>query len=277
MIKKVEIKNSNTSLVHLKENELSIQFNLDGFSFCITNQNEQKTLYFCKYSFENSVKTPEKLLLKIQEIFSTDSHLQKDFSKVTVIHSNNLSTLVPSKYFKEDQLASYLKFNIKVLATDFIAFDAIAAQQIKNVYVPYVNINNYLFNNFGEFDYKHHTTVLIENYTLQNTGEETTMYVNVDKSTLDITILKAKKVVLLNSFTYHTKEDFMYYILFVAEQLNLDTAKFKLYFTGEIDKETSLYKIAYLYIKNMYLLESNNSIFKILDLPKHTNYTLLGS
>lgn len=277
MIKKVRKSNSTISLTHSKDNELSIQFNLDGFSFCIKNPTTKRDIYFCEYDFENSVKNPENLLLKVKEIFKTDTYLQKDFSKVTIIHQNNLSTLVPNAFFNEEKLSNYLDFNIKVLKTDFIAFDTLNKLEAKNIYVPYININNYLFQNFGEFDYQHHTTILLEKYIRQNSSKDKIMYINVSKSNIDIIVLEHKKLVLSNSFNFNTKEDFLYYILFTAEQLNLDTKEFPLYFTGAISLDSPIYKIAYKYIKNIYFLESNNLIFKDLDTPKHSNYILLGS
>lgn len=272
----MEKKNSNNYLKHSKDKELSIQFTLGGFSFCIKNVDLNKDVYFCEYIFDETLATPQNLLLKIKEIFKNDTDLQQDFSKVNIIHQNNLSTLVPNLLFKEDLLKNYLEFNIKVLATDFITFDELENIEAKNVYVPYININNYLFQNFGEFNYQHHTTVLLDKYLKQNTFLEKVMYVNVSKTSIDIIVLEHKKVVLSNSFNFTTAEDFIYYILFVAEQLDLDTKTCKLFFTGNITLETALYKIAYKYIKNVAFLESKNPIFTTLDKPKHANYILLG-
>ncbi|WP_232734728.1 DUF3822 family protein [Polaribacter sp. ALD11] len=261
----------------IKDNRLSIQFNLDGFSFSIYNTASKKEVYFREYNFESSQTTPENLLLKIEAIFKTDTHLQSDFNSVTVIHQNNLATLVPNSFFDERKLASYLNFNIKTLATDFITFDNLETLDSKNIYVPYVNINNYLFQNFGEFEYKHHSTVLIEKLLKLNRIKEKTMFVNVSKATLDIVVLENDKLVLSNTFSYNSKEDFIYYILFVAEQLNIDTKEFPLYFMGEITLNSAIYKTTYKYIKNVYFFESSNSIFSELSIPSHSNFILLGS
>ncbi|QOD61794.1 DUF3822 family protein [Polaribacter haliotis] len=269
-------KNSTPILKNTKDNKLSIQFNLDGFSFSIQDSISKKDIYFCAYTFKETQATPENLLLKIDDIFKNDTHLQQDFSTVIVIHQNNLSALVPNQYFNEDKLSSYLNFNIKTLSTDFITFDEISSIDAKNVYVPYVNINNYLFNNFGEFDYKHHSSVLIDKLILRNKNESKTMYVNVSKTTFDIVVLENKKLVLYNSFAYTSKEDFLYYILFVAEQLQLDTNEFPLYLMGDIIFNSELYKITYTYIKNLNFLGSKNPIFKELNLETHTNFILLG-
>ena len=276
MIKQVQKKNSTISLKETKDIALSIQFNLDGFSFCISNFNTNKSLFFKAYKFDETLNSPEELLKKITKIFKSDANLQLTYSSVEVIHQNNLSTLVPNLFFDEKLLASYLNHNIKTLKNDFLTFDDIDALNIKNVYVPYVNINNYLFQNFGEFEYKHHNTLLLEKLLNVNNSDEKTMYINVTKNTFDIIVLERKKLIFNNTFFYTTKEDFIYYILFTAEQLTLNTEKFKLYFVGEINLNDELYKITFTYIKNVFFLKSTNSIFKKLKIANHSNYILLG-
>ena len=275
--KKVIKNNSNTTLINSKDTKLSIQFNLDGFSFCITNNTTKEVLYFSEYLFEEKQITPENLLKKIEEIFKTDEYLQKDFSSVLVIHQNNLFTLVPNPYFSENKLSEYLNFNIKTLVTDFITFDDIQAVNAKNVYVPYVNINNYLFQNFGEFEYKHHLTAFIENLISLPNSVEKKVFVNVSKDTIDLIVIGNKQLEFSNSFYFETKEDFIYYILFTFEQLKLDVEAIKLYFTGDIELESEIYGITYQYIRNIYFLESKNNIFNKLNASKHSNYILLNS
>jgi len=278
MIKKTVIKkNSTPTLTNTKETRLSIQFNLDGFSFCISNNTSNETVYFSEYEFDEKQGTPESLLKQIEAIFKTDIQLQKDFSSVLVIHQNDLFTLVPNAYFSEDKLLEYLDFNIKTIATDFITFDNIESMNAKNVYVPYVNINNYLFQNFGEFEYKHHLTILIENKISLPASKERKIYINVSKENFDIVILQNKKIEFSNSFSFETKEDFMYYILFTFEQLKIDVEEVKIYFTGAIDIETEIYKITYQYVRNIFFLESTSKIFNQLSAPKHSNYILLNS
>ncbi len=277
MIKmKVQKKNNKNYLVQTKDIALSIQFSLDGFSFCVSDFVSKKKIFFTEYLFDKTQNSPEDLLKKIKNIFKSDENLQLDYKYVQVIHQNTLSTLVPSKYFDEKSLETYLNLNIKTLKTDFIAFDDLTAIDAKNIYVPYVNINNYLFQNFGEFDYQHHHTILLEKLLKLDNYLEKTMYVNVSNNNIDIVVLEDKKVLLLNSFHYLNKEGFIYYLLFVAEQLQLKPEEFKLFFTGAISVNDNLYKITYKYIQNIFFLENNDSLLKELDIYKHSNYILLG-
>ena len=278
MINKSVIKKSSTiSLRDTKDTKLSIQFNLDGFSFCITDNTSEEILYFYEYLFKEKKITPESLLKKIEELFKTDSYLQKDFSSVSVVHQNNLSCLVPNTYFSENKLSEYLNFNIKTLTSDFITFDDIQSIKAKNVYIPYVNINNFLFQNFGEFEYKHHLTIFIEKLISINNSDEKVVYVNVSSDSFDVVVIQNKQLYFSNSFSFETKEDFIYYILFTFEQLKLDVEEIQLYFTGDVELESELYTITYQYIRNVLFLESNNPIFKQLNYSKHSNYILLGS
>jgi hypothetical protein len=274
--KTVQKKNNNTSLEKTKDIELSIQFSLDGFSFCVLNSVTKKNIHFKEYLFEETKETPEELLSKIELLFKNDSNLQLEYSSVTAIHQNDLSSLVPAKFFDKKSLSGYLNFNIKTLKTDFITFDDITNLDAKTVYVPYVNINNFLFQNFGEFNFKHHSTVLLEKLLTIDGSNEKRMYVNVYKNTFDIVILENKKLIFYNTFSYHTKEDFIYYILFTAEQCQLKTEEFKLFFMGKIDVKSDIYKIAYTYIKNIFFLKSKNLFFIDLKIANHTNYILLG-
>ena len=277
MIKTIVQKTINNIIKENYRKEISIQFSLDGFSFCICNSETKELQHFTTHTFENSVTTPELLVSKIEELFNQFKILQQNFETVTIIHQNNLSTLVPTALFNENELQLYLDYNIKTLKNDFIAYDSLTQLDIKNVYIPYININNYLFQQFGEFEYKHHSTVLIDKLILHSKNNtETQFFVNVAATNFDIVVIKNSKLIFYNSFSFTTKEDFIYYILFTAEQIKLDTAVFNLYFLGEINIDSETYKIAYRYIKNIFFLESKNSIFKDLEIANHSNYILLG-
>jgi len=277
MTEKMALKNNTTiSQRKTKDILLSIQFSLDGFSFCTSNSVSKEKLCFKKYTFHESLNSPEELLDEIKGIFKNNTDLQLEYTAVEVIHQNNLSTIVPDAYFDELLLHEYLKYNIKTLKNDFITFDEIEDIKAKNVYIPYVNINNYLFQNFGAFEFKHHSSVLIEKLLAVHHFSEKTLYANVANNNVDLIILEGQKLIFSNSFTFTSKEDFIYYILFTAEQNQLDPEAFRLYFLGNITPESDLYKITYTYIKNVLFLESNNAIYTKLKLPNHSNFILLG-
>jgi len=154
--------------------------------------------------------------------------------------------------FDENELANYLKFNTKILANDHISYDEVENHDMITVYVPFVNVNNYLYGLFGEFTYKHSGTVMVESLlTGQSIPKEPTCYVHVSDRQMEVTIISQRKLLLYNSFDFVTKEDFIYYLLFTLEQLKLDTETIKLKLFGSIEEGDSIYNICYEYVKNI--------------------------
>jgi len=268
------LKKISKNIDNISKRKLSIQFSLDGFSFCIANF-ENTVFHFSSYSFEEET-TPESLLGCVEKIFKSDQDLHDDFESVLVIHENHLNSFVPNVYFKEDALKSYLNYNIKTIATDYITFDAIEPLGLKNVYVPYVNVNNFLFQNFGEFEFKHHASLLVEKLIERSQKEQTHFYVNVSRNAFDIVVIDDRKLHFFNSFEFQTKEDFIYYILFTFEQLKLDPNELHLALLGEIDKESELYNIAYKYIRNLHFVNTSSLMAENVELEDHSNFILLG-
>ena len=271
----VKKKTINNNIEVTSKRKLSIQFSLDGFSFCTTNTHNE-VIEFSSYTFSKTKNSPELVLEKLQDIFKKEKSLQYDFETVTVIHQNNLNTLVPNEYFKEDALKSYLKYSIKTIATDLITFDELDFMNSKNVYIPYVNINNFLFQNFGEFEYKHYSSVLLEKLFSIATND-ICCYIHVSKSTFDIVIIKNSNLQFFNIFEYKTKEDFMYYVLFTLEQLDLSTEETLVSILGDMEEDSDLFRLMYTYIRNIDFLSSKNAVFNNQkEISKHSNFILLG-
>ena len=271
----VKKKTINNNIEVTSKRKLSIQFSLDGFSFCTTNTHNE-VIEFSSYTFSKTKNSPELVLEKLQDIFKKEKSLQYDFETVTVIHQNNLNTLVPNEYFKKDALKSYLKYSIKTIASDLITFDELDFMNSKNVYVPYVNINNFLFQNFGEFEYKHYSSVLLEKLFSIATND-ICCYIHVSKSTFDIVIIKNSNLQFFNIFEYKTKEDFMYYVLFTLEQLDLSTEETLVSILGDMEEDSDLFRLMYTYIRNIDFLSSKNAVFNNQkEISKHSNFILLG-
>ncbi|GGA87917.1 hypothetical protein GCM10008015_30630 [Flavobacterium palustre] len=238
-----------------KFKKLSIQVSLTGLSFCCFDTLNNTVSSFKDIPFGNFDKN-----LKIEDLFANAfekySELNEKYDEVLVIHSNNLSTFVPTPLFDENYLGSYLQYNTKVFETDFFAFDEISNYEINAVYIPYVNMNNFFIDKFGSFDYKHANSILVTKLLDASKNIDTKkMMVHFNSTHFEIVVIQNQKLLLFNSFEYQTPEDFIYYILFTAEQLNLNPENFPLELIGDITTESPFFKIAYKYIRNVSLID----------------------
>ncbi|SKB85800.1 Protein of unknown function [Salegentibacter holothuriorum] len=240
--------------------ELSIQVSLDGLSFCTLNSVENEVLHFNKIRFPQQLD-PIKVLAEIEKVFETNKTLV-EASQVKLIFDNALYSFVPASLFKEENASDYLKFNTKILKTDFISHEEIGNTGIINVYIPYTNIINFFFEKFGEFEYQHLNTILVKNLLDLPKVDRPQMFAHVKHKQFDLVVIENGELLLCNSFNFTEKEDFLYYILFTAEQLNLKPENFRLFLLGAISKASPLFKIAFEYIKHIELLEINFSFNK---------------
>lgn len=234
-----------------KFNKLSIQIGLNGLSFCALDSISNEILAYEKIRFKTS-STPYLLLKEIKEALNRTNIKNTSFSEIVVIHKNGLFSLVPKPLFDEKELPNYLKFNSKIMANDHIVFDELENHEMVNIYVPFTNVNNYFFDLFGEFEFKHSASVLIPTLLNQNrSSSETICYAYVEEKEMEIVVVSEKKLLFYNYFEYSTPEDFLYYLLFVLEQLNLDTTKVQLKLFGHIEEGDSKYELAFKYVNHV--------------------------
>ncbi|WP_242132440.1 DUF3822 family protein [Aestuariivivens marinum] len=258
--------------------KLSIQISLSGLSFCILQEETNTIIELKDFKFDKKLN-PLEVLDFLKQQFGNEQSLNQSFSSVCVIHTNELSTLVSKALFNEDCLADYLKFNAKILKSDFIDYDILSNLDIINVYVPYVNINNFIYDSFGAFTYKHFSTVLIESIlSKEKSGNDSKVYVHVESNHFEIVVTNQGQLILYNTFDYKTKEDFIYYILFTYEQLKLNPETHTLILLGNISKTNELYDIAYKYIRHIDFGSGiDNHRFNEKLSQKHSNFIILNS
>ena len=254
---------------------LSIQAGLSGLSFFVLDSFSDVIVDVVVENFSKQ-QTPNQLLKAVKTAFNHKDSLQKLFSKVQIIHDNEMQTLVPSAIFEEAHLSDYLKYNTKIFKNDFITYDVIQNKDAMLVYIPFVNINNYIFERFGSFEYKHSATVLIDKILqIEKNNNQKKLYINIHNTHFELIALDQNSFQLFNRFEYQTREDFIYYILFTAEQLDFNPENFKCILMGAVKDNDELFNIAYKYIRNVSLLPISNMRYNQNNSTQ--NFTLLNS
>lgn len=273
---------TNNSILEDSKSEyhkLSIQVSLNGLSFCVLDTLSNTLIASERIRFEREL-TPYAVQKEIKQLFDKNKIQNIQFSEVVVIHRNNLFCLVPIALFNKGELANYLKFNAKILANDHLEYDEISNLDMVNVYVPFVNINNYIYDLFGEFEFMHHGTILIKSLiNSHGNTNEPICYVHLMEGHMDITVIQNKKLLLYNNFSFAANEDFIYYLLFTLEQLKLDTETTKLKLFGAIEEGDDLFQLCHTYIQDISIfVPSQSAQFHFGELEQDSiDFTLLNS
>jgi hypothetical protein len=249
-----------------KYKKLLLQVSLNGFSFCVFDTLQKVVLVIKEIdftTFQNTSKVEE----NYYKAFNENFELKDSYDEIIVLHDNNLDTFVPKALFDDQFLGTYLQYNTKIFETDFFAVDEIANYEMSHIYIPYVNINNFLLDQFTTFNYKHINSILVSKLLdISKNIDENQVFVHFSSNKFEIVVVQNQKLLLYNSFDFITKEDFIYYLLFTTEQLNLNPEHFKLLLLGTISEESDLFQIAHKYVRNISLLD-------VSELQKHNDFS----
>jgi hypothetical protein len=266
-----------TSITDKTYKKLAIQVSLNGLSFCVFDTLSNIPLVVKHFQFDSFQRSA-----KIEDLFTSiykeNPELGNNYDQIVIIHSNNLCAFVPKVLFDEEFLGSYLQYNTKVFETDFFTFDSLDKYEMNNVYIPYVNMNNFFIDQYGSFEYKHANSILVSKLLdISKNNEQRMMFVLVSEGHFEIIVVQNQKLQFYNSFEYKTPEDFIYYLLFTGEQLQLNPEYFKLEFLGNIVESDALYQIAYKYIRNVSLFDVSEFNTTFTEIENRMHFILLHS
>ena len=233
--------------------KLSIQVSLNGLSFCVLDTISNALVLTYARSFDKEM-SPFDLHKALRADFEREGVLDYSYSEVISIHRNTLFALVPTPLFEPDHLADYVKFNAKILGNDHLDYDPVQGMDSVNVYVPFTGVNNYLFDLFGAFEFKHSGTVLLETLLkLPSSRQGTLAYMHLAEQQMDLAVFSNKKLLFYNSFIFSSPEDVLYFLLFSLEQLEIDAGALKLRLLGEITEGDPVYELCTRYLENVSL------------------------
>ena len=237
---------------------LSIQLSLNGFSFCIASA-EGKIVTNFKETNKEGLYTEQELYKQVVSFFNTKPELQAKFTNVEVIYHNDLFSLVPQELFDDNNKRSYLNYSVKTLATDYISHDSIKNTDIISVFIPYININNFLIDQLGEFNYQHSSSLLISHaVSLDKTNNKEKVYLHFSDNLFEVIITKGSELLLFNTFNFVTNQDVLYYVLFCMEQLSLSPNEIELTLLSTI--ESDLYDLIYTYVRSVNKTNTDNKL-----------------
>jgi len=232
--------------------KLSLQIAATGMSFCCFDRLNWEISNYHYLPFAKNLPVEDELW----RVFVQHPELKMPYDEVLVLHDNNFNTFVPNALFDQDYPGSYLQYNTKVFEADFFACDKLGSYDMTNVYVPLMNVNNFLVERIGAFDYKNTNSILVEKLLDASVNiDEKQVFVHVQESHFEIVVTHNQKLLLYNSFEYASAEDFLYYLLFTLEQLLLNPETITVRVLGTVDEAHPCFTLAYTYIRNIALYE----------------------
>jgi hypothetical protein len=198
-----------------------------------------------------------------------------NFKQLRFVLTPEKFTLVPKAFFQPGDGVKYLNFNSPLTKNEKVRFETLLNDTLVNIYA----IDSSFFAQLDalvKYKITALNSALIEYAASLN--EQQVICVHLLKDKFFITICQDKKLQFQNIFNYTTVEDFIYYLLFSLDQLEIDNQKACIHLSGAIDKTSILYATLLAYVHQVKLVNelekfSFSNVFN--DFPKQHIMDLL--
>jgi hypothetical protein len=159
---------------------------------------------------------------------------------------------VPAALYLESKKSKYLDFIGIRDDNSVVCADYIELADIYNVYCVSKKEHAKL-KEIENSEFRHASTLLLEDLIKENheRTDDSRVYLNVKNNSFEMVVLKGAKLLFDNVFRFKTKEDFLYFVLFSMEQLNIDVEITPVYFMGMIEKDSQIVELVTRYIRDV--------------------------
>ncbi|MGQ1788471.1 MULTISPECIES: DUF3822 family protein [unclassified Saccharicrinis] len=258
---------------------LSIQLHLDGFSFCVLDPVSNEYIQF----EHRPLKFNEEIMDVLEKELAQRQLLVYPYQKVFVIYNTQNYSLIPQALYSSIEDPGYLDF---CFADGFDGENEVCfANKIKmadsfcSFKVP-KRLTEIVDTYYSHVKYFCQATPFIETALLSTSTDIGHNHVHINLqpsgSYFDIIVTSSNNLKMHNTFKYHDHKEFLYFAMFVFDQMKLDTRHTKVFLTGNIEKSNEIYSMLKKYIKQVEIETTTNhfkfsGVFKNIPLQNHLN------
>ncbi len=240
-----------------KIKDLSLLIGNDGFSFAIFSQ-EKELLALRDYRFSEENKLDDCL-----STINKDNLLKSIFQKVNIATDSKTSALVPTKLYDQRFPERYLHQE-DPLSNDeqeMIWIDEVEVIDGKNVHSVSIKLKNQLSDYFPGATFVHCNSILINSFARLEQGADTQkVFIHIGSDTCQTFYFDGNKLIGSSDFEFKSPNDFLYFVLLIFKNHNLDPEKVPLYISGKLEPKSLIYDKLYRYIRTIKWSEPSSNI-----------------
>ncbi len=243
------IVNSQPQLGKTTDYRLSIQADLNGFSFSVTDQKQKSLLFLYSSEFLMDVEDMDSYVKKCSDLFATLPLLRSKFSRVNVIYNTEKYSAIPAKLHKKGEEIKVLTKLHKLDDLDEIN----TVRVIKENMVILFAVNSTFLNMVKEYqpDFNLYPSVFCHLTYLPLFEEYNKISFNFIKGVVSITAAEGDKIIFCNSFPAFHFNSALYFLLLALKEVQFNPDTTTVYISGNI-RDLEIFDIAKYFSKIKY-------------------------
>ncbi len=240
--------------------ELSILLGMDSFVYMITD-GQQQILVLAQFPYpeqQHPYQAKHYPLTALENYLSKHHLLKSRFRNIKLGIHSPLFTLVPERLYSEKDRKNML-LHLSDTADPFeVRTDKLGALHSRLVYSVDKQVSDLIKRHFTSARiFNMNGTMLLATHqiaTRENKGHQ--FFIHVDKYYLRTYLFEGKNLLVATHNTYHSAQDFVYYIMLVFEQFGLSPLTQPVQVCGNIHMDSSLYEQLYRYVRHVHYLNA---------------------
>tara|TARA_B100001250_G_C19670160_1_gene731128 strand:- start:214 stop:1041 length:828 start_codon:yes stop_codon:yes gene_type:complete len=255
--------------------KLIFNLNQNLFTYSIFNT-ETNTFQSVKtYSIENNTNFEDNMY----NIIQNDKTLKKKYKKTLGTIESKNCTFIPDVFFDKKKLHNYLHFNNKANSDNLYLSTKQQFTNCHSVFTINSRLEQLLNKSFNNLNIKSFESVFVD-YSLHLQIENyDALFVHIDKNVFFLTLIRNKKLIFFNQFSFENNDEFLYYFMNCLDVLKLNASTIKLNIMSSLEKNHTTLHILRQYVKHIYFVKrSVNFLYEdqIMSQNEHLNHHLFS-
>ena len=230
---------------------LSIQVRLNGFSFSISSNRENKIVAFKTTNLK--ISSSSLISRRFKEWVETEELLQKPFKKISIVVFSNKYTLIPEHYSRDELKREIPRLLFEENGELEVAENSISKLKIRLIFALPTGLNRVITELIGVCEIVHPIKIILNN--LPAPKNKIGLVLLFDTKDFYITLFDEGKVLLTNNFKMAHANDVVYFVLTTLKQMGFLPGETELFITEAINEFPDIEKYLQPYFTEIKKLE----------------------
>lgn len=239
-------------------NNLSILIGMDRFAYLIHTADHQ-VLALREYEREPRASTPTKQgqttfsLAELEQICAEDTYLSQSYASIRIGWATRFSAMVPKRLYDAGHKAAYLQYLTNQEGQWDYAADELPHFEAVQVYAIPGEGLSWCRKQFPGSEALHATTAFLGGARALLNGQQgrRQLFIHISPGALRLTLLDATHLYFTNSYTFQTAKDFLYYVLAVVDECELDQETTPILLSGQLIEDSEIYRLLFRYFRKL--------------------------
>ena len=210
---------------------------------------------------------------KLKVALTSEDLLHVAFHEIRIAVAKSPFTLIPRAFYEEQLNKKYLALTAPVETGDEIVVNHIRSLFIKNIFSVEGDEMDYLKEVFDKPRFYHISSALLESI-LRNKDQlnPQQFLIDIKQNLMHLMYFENGEFKFLNQFRFTNKDDFLYFVLLVADQFQVDRNICDVKLSGEIMPDSQLFSEIWKFFRTISFMPLNENIIlpaELSEKPMH--------